>query len=495
LKVDLFSKDRFYFASFPTKSALTSFQESLDSSDVMFTIDRVLQYEPFCHDFGPLNMGKLYRFCQMVNTKLEDPEFKDSKIIVYTANGSKKRSNLAYLVGAYQVLCLNRSADEAWKTISKDRKFTCIQYVNLNILSSEPDYMPFRDASMGQCTYKLTVEHCITAVQTGVRLGFVDWYNFDIESYEHYERVENGDLTVVVPGKFVHFSGPTDTHKDSDGYPTLSPDHYAPIFKKLGVTDIVRLNQPLYDRNTFINHGFNHHEMYFVDGTTPSQALLDKFIKMCENAKGAIAVHCKAGLGRTGTVVGCYLMKHYRMTASEVIGWMRVCRPGSVLGPQQQYLERMQSKMWNAGANFKEKLGNEQPKESPFWLQPWSGNAPVLSTQPNPVVSNAEEEDDDGFMLMAVDDESEVQNAAMAGVASRASVEVEESFGIESTKGMDIDGTSSIGVDNKVLPNRYSTGGSILSGTSLSNDLNTKVSQGDILMRQKTEAQKHRFLL
>lgn len=45
-----------------------------------------------------------------------------------------------------------------------------------------------------------------------------------------------------------------------------------------------------------------------------------------------------AGLGRTGTLIGCYLMKHYRMTAAESIAWLRICRPGSVIGPQQQFL-------------------------------------------------------------------------------------------------------------------------------------------------------------
>uniref|UniRef100_A0A3Q2NSA8 Tyrosine specific protein phosphatases domain-containing protein n=1 Tax=Fundulus heteroclitus TaxID=8078 RepID=A0A3Q2NSA8_FUNHE len=47
-----------------------------------------------------------------------------------------------------------------------------------------------------------------------------------------------------------------------------------------------------------------------------------------------------SGLGRTGTLIGCYLMKHYRFTAAEAIAWIRICRPGSVIGPQEILLEK-----------------------------------------------------------------------------------------------------------------------------------------------------------
>lgn len=49
----------------------------------------------------------------------------------------------------------------------------------------------------------------------------------------------------------------------------------------------------MYDAKRFTDMGFEHHDLFFVDGSTPNDSIVRKFLNICENANGAIAVHCK----------------------------------------------------------------------------------------------------------------------------------------------------------------------------------------------------------
>ena len=50
-----------------------------------------------------------------------------------------------------------------------------------------------------------------------MRLGWFDFKKFDIMEYEHYEKIENGDLNWVIPNKMVAFSSPYEKSKDDTG--------------------------------------------------------------------------------------------------------------------------------------------------------------------------------------------------------------------------------------------------------------------------------------
>jgi hypothetical protein len=77
------------------------------------------------------------------------------------------------------------------------------------------------------------------------------------------------------------------------GYPLHAPEAYFTYFRKRNVSTIVRLNKKIYDAKRFVDAGFDHFELFFNDGSTPSDAITLKFLNIVEQAKGAVAVHCK----------------------------------------------------------------------------------------------------------------------------------------------------------------------------------------------------------
>ena len=74
----------------------------------------------------------------------------------------------------------------------------------------------------------------------------------------------------------------------------------------------------LYKPSAFTKGGFRHFDLFFVDGSCPSSDIVLRFLDIVESESGGVAVHCKAGLGRTGVLICCYMMKHHGFTAKEV---------------------------------------------------------------------------------------------------------------------------------------------------------------------------------
>lgn len=333
-----FIKDRLYFTSCrapPTRPA---------ADHHFFSVDNNLVYEGFFDDFGPLNLAMLYRFCCHLADKLQDKALANKKIIYYTSHDPHKRANGAYLMTAFAIIHLKRSAEEAY----------------MPIMGMRPTFAPYKDVYGG--SWDCTIIDCCRAVDKAQKLGWLNFEsNFNVQEYEHYERVENGDLCVIVPGRFVAFSGPA---RERNGY-QLGPEEYVPILKHYEVTAVVRLNTKKYDRKKFLDAGIKHYDMYFTDGGNPTEEILQNYIEVVEQEKGAVGIHCKAGLGRTGVLNGAYLMKHYRITANELIAWMRICRPGTVIGPQQQFLKEIEKKMWQEGDAWRRQHGNQPPQAGP----------------------------------------------------------------------------------------------------------------------------------
>ena len=118
----------------------------------------------------------------------------------------------------------------------------------------------------------------------------------------------NGDLHFVVPDKLMACKGPSEavppghTWIDQDCTRIFHPAFYIDIFREMGVSTIVRLNNAEYDAHIFKAAGMQHIDLFFADCSLPPPDIVVSFLDIVERSPGAVAVHCKAGLGRTGTL-------------------------------------------------------------------------------------------------------------------------------------------------------------------------------------------------
>jgi cell division cycle 14 len=306
----------------------------------LFSVEKSLVYESFADDFGPLNLASVFKFCQILDRKIEESP---ARIIVMDNSTSvKSTTNAVFLLGAY--LIMRRDY-----TVSKVVD-TCMEVMRLIVT--------YRDVSPGLQNFFLRVQDCWGGLWRARSLQWVhfDPDGFDLEEYENYDSPLNADLHEIIPGKFIAMRGPKELPHGqlfedmsrSDGsfsHREFSPAHYADILRQFDVQLVVRLNAPRYNARAMEAADIAVADLFFEDCTAPPVDVVAKFLAIAEALPGALAVHCKAGLGRTGTLIALYMMKHHDFTAREAMGWLRIVRPGSVIGEQQDFLCTRESLM------------------------------------------------------------------------------------------------------------------------------------------------------
>ncbi|MHC4138347.1 MAG: dual specificity protein phosphatase 23 [Planctomycetota bacterium] len=110
------------------------------------------------------------------------------------------------------------------------------------------------------------------------------------------------------------------------------------FLKDNGFEAIVSLSELPLSEVLIEEFGFTVKHIPVRDFEAPTLEQIENFVAFAENARSEgkkLVVHCDAGIGRTGTMLACYLVsKGY--SAADAIEEVRIRRPGSLETIEQE---------------------------------------------------------------------------------------------------------------------------------------------------------------
>ena len=101
---------------------------------------------------------------------------------------------------------------------------------------------------------------------------------------------------------------------------------------------VVSLTGASPDAGVLARHGLDLLHLPVADFTPPSRDAISEFLdkaRFYQHEGKGIVVHCGAGIGRTGTMIACYLVDK-GFDAEQAIQMVREARPGSIETPEQE---------------------------------------------------------------------------------------------------------------------------------------------------------------
>jgi len=331
-------------------------------------------------------LGQVVAFVRMV----ESSSSAEAGTAIAHLTSEACRASGAVLAGSVLVLLRGMSAAAAWATVSKISTGKSTEWCRFPSPVAEHQY----ELSSTSCT----VLDCLSGLEAAKRFGWLDHRTFDLKAWELLRR--KFDATWLIPGEVLAVADPdltaqnpkfpgllvssrcstptaspvklaskkcmfgtlssscvsemtgstaaTETPSD-DGYEgeaaLLTKESFQEFFDRHFISSFVRLSYANEETREINEKSFSdnlrvmHHE--FLDGTVPNKAVAHSFLADCQKVS-PVAVHCKAGLGRTGVMVGLYAVTNYDIDGRAFLGWARICRPGSVQTMKQEaYLCRL----------------------------------------------------------------------------------------------------------------------------------------------------------
>ena len=149
-------------------------------------------------------------------------------------------------------------------------------------------------------------------------------------------------------GRDAHAVHPPGTAAGSGGSLQSFPDDL-PTLYRVGIRAVVCLLNIPGDAAVYSKAGFAFHLLPLPDGcapTTEETATFLRFVEEQRSRRHPVAVHCEAGIGRTGTLLAAYLIAN-GLPFRRAVMQIRAARPGAIETTRQLgFLRQMEPERW-----------------------------------------------------------------------------------------------------------------------------------------------------
>ena len=280
-------------------------------------------YMPLKNDYGPINICCIINFCNFIDDKMQSPQLTHRNIVYYIYLLNDKNNayllNAVFMMGCYLII----------------KKNICVDKVIFDILHIFNDHSCyFIDCVSEWGGYHSSIIDCLRAISFIYKNDIEDLNNFNIEDYEYLTDYSQRDMNIIA-NKFIAMICPSKKNIGS----------VCEELKKRNVKLVIRLNEDNnYDSKMFENQNIDVLDLYFDDYSVPSIKIIKKFMNAVNNFEYSdkVAIHCRAGLGRTGILICVWLIIKLNFKPAEAIAYIRIMRPGSIMGNQGFFLESIE---------------------------------------------------------------------------------------------------------------------------------------------------------